>query len=43
MIDKSGNAHILEVNASPGTEGIEKISGVPVVEKVLEYVQDKNH
>lgn len=40
MIDKKGNAFVLEVNASPGTDGIEEISGVPVTEKVIEYALD---
>lgn len=43
MIDKKGNPYVLEVNASPGTDGIEKISGVPVTEMVIDYIQDKKN
>jgi glutathione synthase/RimK-type ligase-like ATP-grasp enzyme len=43
MIDKKGNPYVLEVNASPGTDGIEKISGIPVTEMVIDYIQDKNN
>lgn len=43
MIDRKGNIYILEVNASPGTDGIEKISKVKVSELVLDFISDKNN
>lgn len=33
---------IIEINSSPGTEGIEKATGENIVEKVLDYVEDKD-
>jgi hypothetical protein len=42
MIDsKTGNPYILEVNSSPGTEGISEAIGKPIVEDVIKYVSDK--
>jgi RimK family alpha-L-glutamate ligase len=44
MIDKkSKKPYILEVNSSPGTEGISKALGVPIVSEVLDYISDKNN
>ena len=44
MIDsKSKKPYILEVNSSPGTEGISKALGVPIVSEVLDYVSDKDN
>jgi ribosomal protein S6--L-glutamate ligase len=44
MIDsKDGKPYILEVNSSPGTEGISKAIGRPIVNDVIEYVEDKNN
>jgi ribosomal protein S6--L-glutamate ligase len=44
MIDsKTKKPYILEVNSSPGTEGISKALGVPIVSEVLKYVSDKNN
>lgn len=43
MIDRDGNPFILEINSSPGTEGIEKSTGLPVVNMVLDYATDKNN
>lgn len=40
IFDKQGNPYVLEVNSSPGTDGIEKISGVNVTEKVMEYCKN---
>jgi RimK family alpha-L-glutamate ligase len=43
MIDsKSGKPYILEVNASPGTEGISKAIDKPIVEDVIDYVTKKS-
>jgi ribosomal protein S6--L-glutamate ligase len=43
ILDKKGKQYILEINNSPGTEGIEKATGIPVAKKVLEYIQDQNN
>jgi RimK family alpha-L-glutamate ligase len=44
MIDKNtGNPYILEVNSSPGTEGISKAIGRPIVDDVIDYVVDKKN
>ena len=44
MIDKkTKKPYILEVNASPGTEGISKVIGKPIVEDVLDYILDKSN
>ena len=44
MIDsKDGKPYILEVNSSPGTEGISKAIGKPIVDDVIDYVSDKNN
>lgn len=44
MIDKKTNKpYILEVNSSPGTEGISKVLGEPIVTKIVDYVQEKSN
>ena len=44
MIDsKDGKPYILEVNSSPGTEGISQAIGKPIVDDVIEYVADKDN
>jgi RimK family alpha-L-glutamate ligase len=44
MIDKeTEKPYILEVNSSPGTEGISKAIGKPIVKDVLDYIVDKNN
>ena len=44
MIDsKDGKPYILEVNSSPGTEGISEAIGRPIVDDVIDYVKDKNN
>lgn len=44
MIDKnSGKPYILEVNSSPGTEGISKAIGRPIVDDVIDYVINKKN
>lgn len=43
MIDaKTKKPYILEVNSSPGTEGISKAIGKPIVDDVIDYILDKN-
>lgn len=44
MIDeKTKKPYILEVNSSPGTEGISKAIGKPIVDDVLDYILDKEN
>ena len=44
MIDSgSKKPYILEVNSSPGTEGISKAIGVPIVSKIIDYIEDKDN
>jgi len=41
--DESKKPYILEVNASPGTEGISKVMDKPIVGSVLDYAMDKSN
>lgn len=44
MIDsKDGKPYILEVNSSPGTEGISEAIGKPIVEDVIKYIENKSN
>ena len=43
MIDKDGKCYIIEVNTSPGTQGIEQATGKSIVEMVVKYALDKKH
>ena len=44
MIDSnSGKPYILEVNSSPGTEGISQAIGKPIVDEVIDYIEDKSN
>jgi ribosomal protein S6--L-glutamate ligase len=44
MIDeKTKKPYILEVNSSPGTEGISKAIGKPIVDDVIDYLIDKEN
>ena len=43
MEDREGNIYVIEVNTSPGTEGIIKATGKPIVDIVLDYILDKSH
>lgn len=40
---KDGKLYVLEINASPGTDGIEKASKVPVTKKVIKYITNKDN
>jgi RimK family alpha-L-glutamate ligase len=40
---KDGKLYVIEVNSSPGTEGIEKATQEPVVEKVVDFILDKKN
>lgn len=44
IIDKKTNKpYILEINSSPGTEGISKVLESPITKKVVDYVTDKSN
>jgi len=44
MIDsKTNKPYILEVNSSPGTEGISEAIGRPIVDDVIEFIINKNN
>jgi len=44
MIDaKTKKPYILEINSSPGTEGISKAIGKPIVDDVLDYIVNKEN
>ena len=40
---KEGKPYVLEVNASPGTTGIEKTTDIPVTDIVLDFLLDKKN
>jgi ribosomal protein S6--L-glutamate ligase len=40
---KTGKNYVLEVNSSPGTEGLKKATGVDVVKDVIDFVADKEN
>lgn len=37
---KTGKNYVLEVNASPGTEGLKKATGIDVVKDVIDFIAD---
>jgi len=41
--DKDNNPYILEINSSPGTEGIEKATNEDVVNMVVDYALDRDN
>jgi ribosomal protein S6--L-glutamate ligase len=41
MLESSSGPKVLEVNSSPGLEGIEKATGVDVAGAVIEHIQDQ--
>lgn len=44
MIDeRNGTPYVLEVNSSPGTEGISKTLGTPIVKDVIEFVMNREN
>lgn len=44
IIDKKTNKpYVLEVNASPGTKGIEKTTGINVTEKIINFLLNKKN
>lgn len=40
---KTGENYVLEVNASPGTEGLKKATGVDVVKDIIDFISDKQN
>lgn len=40
MFDKKGNPFVLEVNASPGTDGIEELTKLDIVDMVMQYCKN---
>lgn len=40
MFDTKGNPYILEVNGSPGTDGIEELTNQDIVSEVMEYCKN---
>ena len=42
LIQSNRGPLVLEVNSSPGLEGIEKASGVDVADKIIEYLENEH-
>ena len=42
LIQSNRGPLVLEVNSSPGLEGIEKASGIDVAGKIIEYLEDQH-
>jgi ribosomal protein S6--L-glutamate ligase len=40
---KTGKNYVLEVNASPGTQGLKKATGIDVVADIVDFVTDKSN
>jgi ribosomal protein S6--L-glutamate ligase len=40
---KSGKNYVLEVNSSPGTQGLKKATGIDVVADIVDFVTDKSN
>lgn len=38
-----GKPYVIEVNASPGSKGMEKATGINVIEILMDYISDKNN
>ena len=43
MLQSSTGPKIMEVNSSPGLEGIEKASGIDVAAKIYEFIEENAH
>lgn len=43
METKDGKLYVIEINASPGTDGIEKASKIPVTKKVIKHITNKDN
>ncbi|MFW6172942.1 MAG: ATP-grasp domain-containing protein [Elusimicrobiota bacterium] len=35
--------YVIEVNASPGSKGVQKATGINVIEELMDYISDKNN
>ncbi len=40
---KTGKNYVLEVNASPGTQGLKKATGIDVVSDIIDFLEDKSN
>jgi ribosomal protein S6--L-glutamate ligase len=40
---KTGKNYVLEVNASPGTQGLKKATGIDVVSDIVDFLEDKSN
>jgi len=40
---KTGENYVLEVNSSPGTQGLKKATGIDVVADIIDFIQDKEN
>jgi ribosomal protein S6--L-glutamate ligase len=40
---KTGKNYVLEVNSSPGTQGLKKATGIDVVKDIIEFIGDKQN
>lgn len=40
---KDGKLYVLEINSSPGTEGIEKATKIPITKKVINYITNRDN
>jgi ribosomal protein S6--L-glutamate ligase len=40
---KTGKNYVLEVNSSPGTQGLKKATGVDVVSDIVDFIEDKTN
>jgi ribosomal protein S6--L-glutamate ligase len=40
LVQSDEGPMVLEVNSSPGLEGIEKASGIDIAEEIIEYIED---
>jgi ribosomal protein S6--L-glutamate ligase len=40
---KTGKNYVLEVNSSPGTQGLKKATGVDVVKDIIDFIADKTN
>lgn len=43
MLQSSSGPKIMEVNSSPGLEGIEKATGIDVAGKIIEFIEENAH
>ena len=41
LVDKSGKAHVIEVNYSPGFSGLEAATGMDIAGRIIDYLEKK--